>query len=366
MTELDARHMAHALALGRRGLGRVWPWPAVGCVIVNDGRVVGRGITDRINTYRHAEIVALDMAGTAAHGATAYVTLEPCSHHGTTPPCADALIEAGVARVVVAIEDPHPKVAGQGLTRLRGAGVTVDVGVGADKARRQHAGFLSVIERKRPFLTLKLAMTLDGRIATATGESRWITGEAARRVVHTMRATHDAVLVGGGTARADDPSLTVRDLGILHQPVRIVASRHLDLPWPSKLAEPADAGPVWLLHGDGEVPDAAKARWIGAGAKLLPVAVEAGQLKLVAALNQLAEEGITRVFCEGGGAFAAALLEAGLVDELVAFSAGKLLGAEGTPGIGALGVDKLTHAPGFELVECRRVGSNILHRWQRP
>lgn len=364
MSEADARHMAHALALGRRGLGRVWPNPAVGCVIVKDGRVVGRGRTAD-GGRPHAETVALDMAGQAARGATAYVTLEPCSHHGKTPPCADALIAAGIARVVVAIADPHPKVAGQGLERLRAAGITVETGVLAETARRQQAGFLSVVKRGRPFLTLKLALALDGRIATATGESRWITGPDARRKVHAMRASHDALLVGGGTARADDPTLTVRDIGASRQPVRVVASRRLDLPWPNRLAETTDAGPVWVLHGEGEGVDKAIARWTGAGAKLVPVAVTGGQLDPGVALAKLAEGGITRVFCEGGGALAASLLQGDLVDDLVVFSAGKLLGAEGTPGIGALGVDVLAGAPAFDLVDCRAVGADVMHRWER-
>ena len=219
--------MAHALVLGARGLGQVWPWPSVGCVIVKDGRVVGRGTTDRADAYRHAEVVALQQAGSAAQGSTVYVTLEPCSHHGTTPPCATALIEAGVARVVVATGDPNPKVGGAGIQMLRDAGIAVDVGLMGDAARDQLGGFLSFLEQGRPLVTLKLAVTLDGRIATATGESRWITGEPARRVVHGMRMAHDAVLVGGGTARSDNPTLTVRDMGAKRQPVRVVASLSL-------------------------------------------------------------------------------------------------------------------------------------------
>ncbi|CAN0604691.1 unnamed protein product, partial [Ectocarpus sp. 12 AP-2014] len=190
------------------GLGRVAPWPSVGCVIVSDGKIVGRGTSD-LATLRHAEIVALDQAGPRAKGATVYVTLEPCSHQGRTPPCADALIKAGVARVIVAAGDPNPLVAGQGLEKLRVAGIEVTIGLGEVEALRDHEGFLSVQTRKRPFLTLKLATTLDGRIATAIGESQWITGPEARRKVHAMRASHDCVMVGGGTARADNPSLTV-------------------------------------------------------------------------------------------------------------------------------------------------------------
>ncbi len=215
--------MRQALTLGRRGLGRVAPWPSVGCVLVKGGRIVGRGTSDAV-TLRHAERVALDQAGDAARGATAYVTLEPCSHHGRTPPCADALVAAGVARVVIAAGDPNPQVAGQGIARLRAAGIEVLTGVLEKEATEQHLGFFRVMTEGRPMLTLKLASTLDGRIATASGESRWITGPDARRAVHALRMSHDAVLVGGGTARADDPTLTVREMGADRQPVRIVAS----------------------------------------------------------------------------------------------------------------------------------------------
>lgn len=364
MTDTDARHMAHALRLGARGLGCVWPNPAVGCVIVKDGHVVGRGRTAD-GGRPHAETVALAMAGEAAHGATAYVTLEPCAHHGETPPCASALIAAGLARVVVALEDPDARVAGRGLKMLREAGIQVDTGVLAEKAARHHAGFLSRVRRGRPTFTLKLALTLDGRIATATGESRWITGEAARRMVHGMRANHDAVLVGGGTARADNPTMTVRDMGISRQPLRVVASRRLSLPWPARLAETAGEGPVWLLHGEGEAPEEAASHWQDVGARLLPVPVSGRQLDPDAILKTLGAEGVTRVFCEGGGALAASFLEAGLVDSLVVFSAGKLLGAEGTPGVGALGVDQLARAPAFDLVDFRQVGDDVMHWWER-
>lgn len=360
----DVRHMAHALRLGARGLGRVWPWPSVGCVLVRNGHVVGRGTSDR-ESLRHAERVALDQAGEGARGATAYVTLEPCSHHGRTPPCADALIAAGVARVVVAAHDPNPLVAGQGLARLRAAGIEVVTDICRAEAEAQHKGFFSVINAGRPTLTLKLATTIDGRIATATGESRWITGPAARRVVHAMRMRHDAVLVGAGTARADDPTLTVRDLGAKAQPVRIVASRRLSLPWPNRLAQSIAEGPVWLIHGAGEASEEARARWREAGARILEVPVAHGQLDPAALLSALAEAGLTRVFCEGGGMFAAALLAADLVDDLVLMTAGFALGAEGQPAIGALGLSALSDAKRFHLSETRAVGGDVLQRWER-
>ena len=364
VTEADLRHMAHALRLGARGLGQVAPWPSVGCVLVRDGRIVGRGTSD-LATLRHAEVVALDQAGAAARDATAYVTLEPCSHQGRTPPCADALIAAGVARVVVAMADPNPQVGGDGLKKLRAAGIEVITGVLAEQAEVQHRGFLNVIGKGRPMVTLKLATSLDGRIATAAGESQWITGPDARRAVHAMRMRHDAVLVGGGTARADNPTLTVRDLGAPRQPVRVVASRRLNLPWPARLAETLDQGPVWLVHGDGDADPDTQERWQAAGAHLVPAPVAGGQIDPAGMLSALASEGLTRVFCEGGGALAASLLNAGLVDELILMSAGLVLGAEGQPAVGALGISALADVDRFQLVETRAVGSDTLQRWRK-
>ena len=358
----DRRHMAHALALARRGLGRVWPNPSVGCVIVRDGRVIGRARTAD-GGRPHAETEALAMAGDGARGATAYVTLEPCAHQGRTPPCAGALVSAGIARAVVGAGDPDPKVNGKGLAILRSAGIDVTAGVLDDEARALNTGFLSRVTRGRPHLTLKLALSLDGRIATASGESRWITGPAARRAVHALRASHDAVLVGGGTARADDPTLTVRDLGADRQPVRIVASRTLNLPWPARLAATIGQSPVWIAHGDGQENGPAAERWLAAGARLIPVPVTGGHLDAAALLARLGSLGLTRVLCEGGGSLAASLLSAGLADELVVFSAGLAIGAEGQPGIGALGLSSLGDARRFRMAEVRPVGPDVMTRW---
>ncbi len=360
----DLRHMRHALSLAARGLGNVWPNPAVGCVLVKDGRVIARGWTQP-GGRPHAEAMALAAAGGAARGATAYVTLEPCAHHGKTPPCADALIAAGVARVVVALQDPDPRVDGGGIARLRASGIAVTTGVMFPEARRQQAGFLSRVQRGRPHLTLKLATSLDGRIATATGESRWITGPAARRLVHGMRLDHDAVLVGGGTARADDPDLTVRDFGPVRQPVRVVWSRHLDLPLDGRLARTAREVPVWLCHGGDASPDLTSA-WESLGARLIPLDTgRSRQIDPKTALDALGEAGITRVFCEGGGALAASLLAGNLVDRLVTFQAGLALGAEGRPALGAMGVDRLGDAPRFTLTETRQTGPDAMHVWDR-
>jgi diaminohydroxyphosphoribosylaminopyrimidine deaminase/5-amino-6-(5-phosphoribosylamino)uracil reductase len=315
VTGADRRFMALALSLGRRGMGQCAPNPAVGCVIVQGGRIVGRGSTAP-GGRPHAETIALAQAGAAARGATAYVTLEPCAHHGATPPCAGALIAAGVARVVAPFDDTDPRVAGRGFAMLRAAGIAVTTGVLAEEAARDHAGFLIRNEAGRPYVTLKLAASFDGRIATASGHSQWITGPQARRAVHAMRARHDAVMVGAGTARADDPMLTVRGMGVRHRPVRVVVSRRLDLAQTSQLAQSAGEVPLWLCHGDGIGPERAAA-WQGLGARLLPCAVAAGQVEPGSVLRALGAAGLTRVLCEGGGALAASLISAGLVDELV-------------------------------------------------
>lgn len=355
--------MRLALGLGRRGQGSTAPNPAVGCVIVNNGRIVGRGWTQP-SGRPHAETEALTQAGSAAYGADVYVTLEPCAHHGQTPPCAEALIAAQVSRVVVALQDSDPRVNGAGLRMLRDAGITVETGICADLAAADLAGFFLKTEQNRPFVTLKLANSFDGRIATGTGESQWITGPHARRAVHAMRARHDAVMVGGGTARQDNPSLTVRELGISRQPARVVVSRRLDVPLTGTLARTAQDVPVLMCHGtdaDLGLQDV----WRDLGAHLLPCATSGSQLDPRNVLQRLAEHGICRVFCEGGSAIAASLIEADLVDRLVGFTAGLTIGAEGLPNVGALGLGKLANAARYDLVSVRPVGDDICHEWSR-
>lgn len=357
----DARWMRLALSLGARGLGQVWPNPAVGCVLVAGGRVIGRGRT-AAGGRPHAEVIALAQAGSLARGACAYVTLEPCNHQGQTGPCAKALIDAGIARVVVAYEDPDPAAAG-GIARLRAAGVEVVTGVCTPEAEAAHLGFLTRVRSGRPMVTLKLATSLDGRIATATGESQWITGPEARRRVHGMRMRHDAVLVGAGTARADDPSLTVRGLGDVAQPVRVVMSRRLDVPLDGTLARTAAEVPVWLIHGPDAAQDA-RGAWQSAGARLIEVGVDPlGQLDMAAAMRALGDLGLTRVFCEGGGALGASLLRADLVDELAVFSGGVMIGADGTPSVGAMGIAALAEAPRFALKRVEQLGPDALSLW---
>ncbi|UWQ17506.1 bifunctional diaminohydroxyphosphoribosylaminopyrimidine deaminase/5-amino-6-(5-phosphoribosylamino)uracil reductase RibD [Jannaschia sp. M317] len=361
----DRRWMQAALALSSRGLGRVWPNPAVGCVIVASGRVVGRGRTAD-GGRPHAETQALAQAGPAARGATAYVTLEPCAHHGQTPPCAEALIAAGIARVVTALRDPDPRVDGGGHDRLRAAGIVVTEDACTAEAARLQAGFLTRLRLGRPMVTLKLATSLDGRIATAGGQSQWITGPAARAHVHAQRACHDAVMVGAGTARADDPRLTVRGLGPRPQPVRIVVSRRLDVPQDSALTRSTAEAPVWMVHGP-QAPAAKRAALTARGVTLIEAPTDgAGQLDLACALRMLGDRGLTRVYCEGGGSYAASLLQADLVDRMDSYTAGIAIGAEGRPALGVMGLDALTQAPRLALTDTRRIGPDILHRWARP
>lgn len=357
----DSDHIAHALRLAARGLGNVWPNPAVGCVLVRDGLVVGRGWTQP-GGRPHAEVRALQQAGGAAEGATAYVTLEPCAHHGHTPPCAEALIAARVARVVTALTDPDPRVSGKGHQMLRAAGIEVTEGVLAAEAARLNAGFLKRVTRSLPFVTLKLAATLDGRIATATGESRWITGPDARRKVHALRMSHDAVMVGSGTALADDPDLTVRDLGAAHQPLRIVLDRVLRHAPDSRLGRTARSHPVWILHGP-EAGPAARDAWTATGATLIETPDADGRLDLSAALSALAARGVTRILSEGGSTVAASLVRAGLADHLALFSGAVLIGADGHPALGQLQSGPLAQAPRPKLLESQVLGPDLYSLW---
>lgn len=357
----DRDHMAATLALARRGLGRTWPNPAVGCVVVApDGRVVGRGWTQP-GGRPHAETRALDMAGADARGATAYVSLEPCAHHGVTPPCCDALIAAGIARAVVATGDSDPRTAGQGIARLRAAGVAVTEGVLAEAARDLNAGFFSRLTHGRPLVTLKLATSLDGRIATATGDSQWITGADARAEGHRLRAEHDAILVGINTARADDPDLTCRLPGLADRsPVRVVVDARAELAPDSRLAATADRVPVWLLATAAAPPDrcAALAR---RGVAIIETAADgAGRVNLDAALTALGGRGLTRLLVEGGGRIAAALLAADRVDRIAWFHAPMVIGGDGRPGVADLALERLAQAPRFAVARTDRCGQDRL------
>ncbi|MFC7734296.1 bifunctional diaminohydroxyphosphoribosylaminopyrimidine deaminase/5-amino-6-(5-phosphoribosylamino)uracil reductase RibD [Roseomonas sp. GCM10028921] len=346
--------MRAALALAARGLGNTWPNPSVGCVLVRDGRVVGRGHT-RPGGRPHAETEALRAAGESARGATAYVTLEPCCHWGRTPPCTDALIAAGVARVVVALRDPDPRVDGVGLQRLRDAGVEVETGLLEEEARAVNAGFVKRLARGLPMVTLKLATTLDGRIATRTGESQWITGPEARRLAHALRGGHDAVMAGSGTLLADDPELTCRLPGYAPLPtVRVIADARLRTPLGARLF--SAAAPAWIATAPGHDP-AALAALEARGAEFLDVSpAPGGGLEAEALLRALAARGITRLMVEGGAMLAASLLRAGLVDRLALFTAPALMGGDGLPGLASLGVDALAGMPRLRVTERRPAG----------
>lgn len=361
---VDNEWMGSALGLARRGLGITWPNPAVGCVIVDpQGHLAGQGWTQP-GGRPHAEVEALRRAGDRARGGTIYVTLEPCAHFGQTPPCADAILQAGLARCVVGIDDPDPRTAGQGIAKLRAGGIVVSTGIRAGEARDITAGFLSRIMRGRPLFALKSAMTLDGRIAASTGRSRWITGEEARAYGHLLRAQHDAVLLGIGTAIADDPQLDVRIPGLAgRRPVRIVADPRLRLPLTSKLARSAKQQPLWLLVRSDADRGRAKA-FRDLGAEVLEVGMTSnGELDMMAAAKLLGTKGLTRVLVEGGGRIAGSLLRAGLIDRLHAFRAGMIMGGDGTPSIAAIGVDDPASAPRFVLIESLRVGPDVLETW---
>ena len=360
----DIAHMRAALALARRGLGNTWPNPSVGCVVAKDGRVVGRAVTAP-GGRPHAEPAALDAAGAAARGATVYVTLEPCCHFGRTPPCTDALAEAGVARVVIGTRDPDPRVDGAGIARLRAAGIEVEEGVLRQEADEVVAGFRSRVRAGRPLVTLKLASTLDGRIATRSGESRWITGETARRAAHALRGRHDAVLVGVGTVLADDPELTCRLSGFRpNSVVRVVADSHLRTPLMATLVATASHAPTWMLIRQG-TDRARRHAFADAGVRLIEVAGAAAGIDPVGALAALGSAGITKVLVEGGAQIAASLLRAGLVDRIAWFHAPAVMGADAWPAVQAFGIDHLGAMPRFTRIAETALGDDMLTEFSK-
>ena len=364
----DRDFMTTALRLAQRGLGNVWSNPAVGCVIVESsemgGRVLGRGWTQP-GGRPHAETVALDQArarfGEASLiGAHVFVTLEPCSHTGETLPCADALIAAGVGRVVVACEDPDERVLGTGNARLREAGIHVETDLCRIEAEEVNAGFLMRIRSGRPLVSLKTATTSDGRIATRTGVSQWITGDAARAQAHLMRATHDAIAVGGGTVAADDPGLTCRLPGMENRsPVRVVLDSNLCISDTAQLVTGAKDVPTWLITTDRA--DRARRRALeDIGVQVLTVNAMDGRLDPTAVLRALGDEGVTRLMVEGGAQVSTALLRAGLVDRLLWFRAPSLIGGDGLPPFGDLGVEDMSEMPSFRSVSSTPVGADTL------
>jgi diaminohydroxyphosphoribosylaminopyrimidine deaminase / 5-amino-6-(5-phosphoribosylamino)uracil reductase len=365
---LDERFMTLALTLGRRGLGRTWPNPAVGAVIVRDDGagpiIIGRGWTQP-GGRPHAEIEALRRASEAARGATLYVTLEPCSHYGKSPPCADAIIEAGIARVVSALVDPNPDVAGAGHWRMAGRGIVVEVGIGAAEAERAHAGHIRRVRAGRPHIMLKLAVSADGKAGLAGRRPVAITGSAVRNRVHLMRAMHDAVLTGIGTALADDPLLTCRLPGMAaRSPVRVVLDTGLRLPTDGRLVATAREVPLWVVTGE-EAPQAPAQRLEACGVAVLRVAAVDGKIDLRAAVVCLAERGITRLMVEAGPILSAGLVAADLVDEAVLLRAPKTLGPDAIDALEGLPLKALTQSQQLRLIAAETAGVDTIEHYER-
>jgi diaminohydroxyphosphoribosylaminopyrimidine deaminase/5-amino-6-(5-phosphoribosylamino)uracil reductase len=349
----DHAYMTRALRLAGRALFTTAPNPRVGCVIVRDGEIVGEGFHVRAGEP-HAEIIALQAAGARARGATVYVSLEPCSHHGRTPPCADALIVVGVGRVVAAMQDPNPRVAGRGLARLSAAGIQTECGLMEAEARELNIGFVSRMTRGRPWLRIKTAASLDGRTALANGESQWITGAAARRDGHRWRARSCGVMVGIGTLLADNPRLTVRDVETSRQPLRIVVDRHLQIPLDARVLE---SGHVLIATAEHQAHKALRLRDLGAEVILLPNTE--GKVDLQGLLRELGRRELNEVLVESGNRLNGALLKSGVVDELVVYLAPHLLGdsARGMFGLGEL--TALEQRIQLSIRDLRRIGIDL-------
>jgi diaminohydroxyphosphoribosylaminopyrimidine deaminase/5-amino-6-(5-phosphoribosylamino)uracil reductase len=360
----DQHFMTLALALGRRGLGNTWPNPAVGAVIVKDGIVLGRGWTQP-GGRPHAETQALKRAGNVAEGATIYVSLEPCSHKGKTPPCADAIIKAGIARVVSAMEDPNPEVAGQGHRRLTEKGIRVDVGLGAEQARRIHAGHVRRVTQGRPQVMLKLAVSADGKVGLAGRRPAAITGDAARDRVAQWRARSDAILVGIGTVLADNPALTCRLPGMFERsPVRVVLDSQLKLPIASHVMATVRETPTWVF-ASRSASEIAEQILQERGAKVFRVGQHKGRLDLKEVLAALAGEGVTRLLVEGGSTVAASFVEADLVDEAVLLRTEKTIGPDGIAALHGLPLETLTDSDRLRLRASEQIGPDRADLFER-
>tara|TARA_Y100001934_G_scaffold132054_1_gene160125 strand:- start:1258 stop:2370 length:1113 start_codon:yes stop_codon:yes gene_type:complete len=363
--DLDKAYMQSAINLAARGLGLTWPNPAVGCVIVRDDKVIARGWTQP-GGRPHAESEALRRAGKKAGGSTVYVTLEPCAHQGTTPPCAKALIDANVRRVVIGIKDPDPRVNGAGIKMLQEAGILVDVGIEKNDAKLITGGFVKRQLEGRPLITLKLATSLDGRIACHSGDSKWVTGEIARKSGHLLRANHDGILVGAITAARDNPTLTCRLPGMLDSsPIRIIVDGGMRLPETNNLVVDAKKIPTWIFIIKKRTSENRKKAYANAGVEIIEIdSDEEGNPNLLKVVTFLGSRGLTRVLVEGGGVIAAALLKLGLVDEIFWYRASKIIGGDGLPAIGGLGIEKMRSAQCLEKISFDYVGDDIVERYR--
>ena len=361
----DIRFMEIALSIARRGHGNVWPNPSVGCIIVKDDVIIGRGWTQP-GGRPHAEVEALRQAGKLARKATAYITLEPCAHEGETASCAKALINAGIERVVSAKRDPDPRVNGRGIELLRMAGLEVIEGIREEEATEVAEGFFSRILKGRPLVTIKVATSLDGKIATPTGESRWITGELARAYSHALRARYDAILIGGRTAVIDDPMLTCRLPGLeKRSPVRVILDGKLELPETNQLLVTASQIPTWIMV-PSNVDSLRSKKYTKLGAKVITVADSTiNNRDLSKMLVTLGGLGITRLMVEGGGRIIANFFKCGLVDKIVWFRASKVIGNDGVPVCGPLGMDCLGQAPEFTKVSSKNLGKDSVETYVR-
>lgn len=355
--DVDEKWMAKALQLAERGLYTTSPNPRVGCVIVRDGVCVGEGWHHQAGTP-HAEVHALRMAADLAQGATAYVTLEPCSHFGRTPPCANALITAGVKRVVAAMTDPNPLVAGQGLARLAAAGIEVSVGVLQAPAMQLNRGFVSRMTRKKPWVTLKIAASLDGKTALKNGESQWITGPAARQDVHQLRARHCAIMTGSGTVIADNPQLTVRNFSTTRQPKRVVIDNNLKTSAAAKIYQQQEFAQTYLYTTNQN--ETQQHTFINQGVKVIALPATTAQwVDLAQVLEHLAGEGINEVMVEVGATLNAVLLQSGLIDEVVLYLAPTFLGDSAKGLFAGIDLATLTQQYRFNLADIRLLGQDL-------
>ena len=356
--------MSLALRLGRRGKGSTAPNPFVGCILVKNDRIIGRGYTQK-GGRPHAEIVALESSCEDPAGATAYITLEPCCHYGQTPPCTKALVQAGISRVVIATQDPNPEMSGKGIQILKENGITVTFGCLKKEADKDHQGFFQTIQKERPLVTLKLALTIDGKVATKQGESKWITNEQSRRKVHLLRSQSDAILTGSGTTIKDNPTLNQRIIAKKDNPVRFILDSNLSTPIHSRIVETSNNIPTYFLHGKNiDTNKLAVLEQKGVKPVSCPIDKN-GKVDLTFTMKTMVKLGITSVFCEGGPLVAASLLEKGFVDRFISFFAGKFFGSEAISSIGLLNLAGVKEAPQFKLEEVFSIDNDVECVWTK-